>query len=233
MIQSVWAATPPTIDGRLALGEYGDPQIVFSVPPYNSSFLNASIYFANDASKLHVMVDAVGDQTNDRGDENLLVFNYPNWTWVEFWGIGGKRCTTYGSGCYVPKGVIAAVGYDISLNGAHRHKIYELSIPLETLNATAGQALDFCSPKKPMGASISYDDSTGRDNPWPDGLIFDVDANNVAHTDVNTWGILSLASNAIAEFPNPLPLVTSVLVLACSMLISWSHRKRTSRVVGE
>jgi hypothetical protein len=236
MIRSAWAATPPNVNGVFKLGEYSNPQIIFTVPPYNRSYLNAYVYFVNDASKLYVMVDAVGDQTNDRGDENLLVFNFPHWIWVEYWGVGGTVCTASGRGCFVPKGTIGAVGYGTSPNSTQWHKIYEVSIPLKILNATAGQTLDFCSPKKPIGtsvppaggSSISYDDSTGRDNPWPDGLMFHVDANNVAHTNISTWGILSLASNPVPEFPNSAASFALVLVLACLMLVSYKHRKRTT-----
>jgi hypothetical protein len=236
MIRSTWAATPPSVNGVFKPEEYSGPQIIFTVPPYNSSYLNAYVYFVNDASKLYVMVDAVGDQTNDRGDENLLVFNFPHWVWVEYWGVGGTICSATGRGCFVPEGTIGAVGYGTSPNSTHWHKIYEVSISLKTLNATAGQDLDFCSPKKPIGtsvppaggSSISYDDATGRDNPWPDGLIFYVDANNVAHTDISTWGTLSLASNPVPEFPNSVASFALVLVLACLMLVSYTFRKRAT-----
>jgi hypothetical protein len=236
IIHSVWATTPPSINGQFEAGEWGNPQIVFTVPPYDNSYLNASVYFANDASKLYVMVDAVGDQTDDRGDESLLVFNYPHWVWVEFWGVGGTICRGGAGGCFAPSGTIGAVGYYTSPNSAQRHKIYEVSIPLASLNATAGQTLDFCSPKKPLGtsvpptggSSISFDESTRRDNPWPDGLVFYVDpATNTAHTDVNTWGRLSLAPNPVPEFPNQTVPAASALVLVCLILISYAHRKRT------
>lgn len=233
IIYSAWATTPPTIDGQFEPGEYNVSQIVFTVPPYSSTYLNAYVYFLNDASKLYVMVDAPGDQTNDKGDETLLVFNYPHWVWVEFWGLGGTICNA--NGCFVPQGTIGAVGYGTSPNSGQKHKIYEVSIPLDSLNATAGQTLDFCSPKKPIGtsvppkggSSISFDASTRRDNPWPDGLVFNVDPNtNTAYTDINTWGRLSLAPNPVPEFPNSTVPVATVLVLACLMLVSYAHRKR-------
>jgi hypothetical protein len=244
VINSVWASNAPSIDGKFSQGEWPDsPQIAFRVPPYNSTYLNATVYIMNDNSKLYVMVDATGDRTNDEGDENLIVLANTEistlkatFTWVEFWGLGGKLCTQPGGVCYTPTGVIGAVGYASSPNSPTNHKMYETSIPLKLLNATAGQEIDFCSPRKPTGtsvppvggSSISYDDSTGRDNPWPDQLFFYVDVKtNHYHTDINTWGILVLAGNPVPEFSNSAALITSVLVLASLMLVSHDHRKRT------
>lgn len=242
VINSVWASKPPSIDGKFSQGEWPDsPQITFRVPPYNSTYLNATVYIMNDNSMLYVMVDATGDRTNDRWDENLIVLANTEsstlkatFSWIEFWGLGGALC---GSCAFTPAGVNEAVGYASSPNSPTNHKMYETSIPLKLLNATAGQEIDFCSPRKPTGtsvppvggSSISYDYSTGRDNPWPDHLFFYVDPKtNRYHTDINTWGILVLAGNPVPEFPNSAALITSVLVLASLILVSHDHRKRTS-----
>lgn len=244
VINSVWASKPPSMDGKFSQGEWPDsPQITFRVPPYNSSYLNATVYVMNDNSKLYVMVDATGDRTNDQWDENLIVLANTEtstlnatFTWIEFWGLGGKLCMGPSRKCYTPTGAIGAVGYASSPNSPSNHKMYETSIPLKLFNATAGQMIDFCSPRKPTGtsvppvggSSISYDYSTGRDNPWPDHLFFYVDAKtNLYHTDINTWGILVLAGNAVPEFSNSAALITPALVLASLMLISYAHRKRT------
>lgn len=225
-VNSVWTDTAPIIDGKFPPSEWpSSPQITFRVPPYNSSYLNASIYITNDNSKLYVIVDATGDGTNDHGDENLLVFWNP-WTWIEFWGRGGQICTTPNKNCpNIPEGVIGAVGYDTSPNSPIKHKIYETSVPLKLLNGTAGQSIDFCSPKKPVGSSISYDDATGRDNPWPDGLVFYVDSSNKVHTDVNTWGILILAGNPVPEFPTSTVTAFSVVMLICLILAGRKRKK--------
>jgi len=237
VITSAWASKSPIVDGRFSQGEWPEsPQITFSVPPYNSSYLNATVYIMNDDSSLYFMVDATGDKSNDRWDENLIVLANTEtstlnatFTWVEFWGSGGKRCPRPSEECYTPAGAIGAVGYGSSPNSRLSHKIYEVSIPLGLVNATAGQQIDFCSPRKPTGTSISYDYSTGRDNSWPDQLLFYVDPEtNLYHTDIDTWGILLLAANPVPEFPDSAVLMISVLVLASLVLVIYAPKKRTS-----
>lgn len=226
VINSVWANKPPSMDGMFTPDEWPEsPQIAFTVPPYNNSYLNASVYVTNDNAKLYVMVDAFGDRTDNWGDENLIVF--PS-AWVEFWGQGGTVCTKLTGNCHIPKGVMGVVGYSTSPNSPLKHKIYETSIPLTLLNVTVGQSIDFCSPKKPLGSSISYDDATGRDNPWPDHLVFAVDSGGMIHTDRNTWGILNLAAHPVPEFSAP---TTSTLTIAITLvsitLIRYNHKKRS------
>ena len=65
VIRSAWTSTPPQIDGAFAPDEWANPQMVFQVPPYPKDCLDASVYFANDGAKLYVMVDAIGDNTDD------------------------------------------------------------------------------------------------------------------------------------------------------------------------
>jgi hypothetical protein len=214
VVSSQWTNKPPIIDGKFSPGEWSNPQIVFQTPPYPGNYLDAFIYFANNNSTLYAMVDAVGDQTDHKWDEALLVFVFPGKVWVEFWGADGRKCDATGNWCTIPAGVTTAIGYGTSPNSPFKHKIYEAQIPLALMNATAGQSVDFCSPQKPTGGSISYDYDTGRDNVWPDGLV---------QKDVQTWGILGLASTTVPEFPTAW-LIMTVGLLAATILVTSNRR---------
>jgi hypothetical protein len=237
VIHSIWTATHPTIDGKFAPGEYGDPQIVFSVPPYNSSYLNASVYFTNDAGWLYVMVDATGDQTDDILDEALVIFGFTpdgfaSSTVVAFRGLAGFKCSFIGGNekpsynCVVPNGAHAAIGYDTSPTSADKHKIYEGMIPVEQL-PKVGQRMNFSSPKVNAftgcagkgceGGSLGYDEKTSKDNVWPQELVM---------SNVETWGILVLAVPAA-----PVPEFTGngIMMIAASMLVASLYLLRGRR----
>jgi hypothetical protein len=207
IINSVWTDSPPVIDGKFTPGEYADPQIVFQVPPYPDTFLNASVYFTNDKSTLYVLVDAVGDTTNNRDDETLFVFGFPPQTWIQFWGYGGFVCASPIPGCSVPQGVRGVVGYDTTPNSAQKHKLYEVSIPFKNFNAGPGQSVDFSSPKVGRKLSIAFDYATRRDNVWPKDLVL---------TKIETWGILGLAQASQPVSENVELLLPAGLILAAT-----------------
>jgi hypothetical protein len=185
----------PVIDGILSAGEWtGVPQLTIATP------IQTDIYCRNDTQNLYILVNALGDTTNDRTespctaitpfscDECLLVFGDPNQTTnylAEVWGTGGN---VIGTNVDFPANGEVAIGYT-------DHKFYEWKIPLTYINATPGQTIDFSSPsicKSSMGltchtlASMPYDGSTGRDNVWPAG----VDLNNRT-----TWDTIILAES--------------------------------------
>ena len=171
VIHATWTSSPPTIDGVFTLGEWSGPQIVFEAPTYPASYvLPTYVYFVNDASNLYVMVDAVGDNDDDSGDECLMWFNYNGTGYalneVKIVGPSGTEMTTP---------FHAMIGYGSSPNGAVDHKIYEFSIPLSWLGVAPDQPIEFCSPKYQKGGSLGYDsDMTSgitHDNIWPLGLI--------------------------------------------------------------
>jgi hypothetical protein len=220
VIKSTWINSPPNIDGKFTPNEWTNPQMVFQVPPYPKDYLNASVYFANDASKLYVMVDAIGDKTDDAFDETLLAFNFPlkNQTLIAFWGYAGQGCIPSESGpnCIIPKGVLGVIGFGVSLNSGETHKIYEMSIPLQLIRAAAGESLDFCSPKVgARKASIAFDYLTHRDNVWPATLTV---------SDRETWGILVLAGLPVPEFSIATVATVSVFMLICLMLVRKKRR---------
>jgi len=163
---------PPIIDGKME-GLWSNPQITMNHPDYP---IDAFAYCLNDQSNLYVLVDAVGDTTQEALDECLLWFGFvqssPGYTaHVNVFGDGQLTGTA---------GYSAAVGFDSSSNSPNPHMIYEFSIPLSLIQIQPGQSITFCSPMW-KGKSIVYDSKTGYDNVWPKGL------NEI---DANTWAIL-------------------------------------------
>jgi len=184
VINSRWTGSPPIIDGVFTGGEWSNPQIVFKSPDYPPSYvLPTYVYFLNDNSNLYVMVDAVGDVTDDATDECLLVFGYTSgFPWYQVFviieGQDGKQVSNDYEG---------AIGFGVSPNSPNPppHKIYEFSIPFSYINAEPGQPIDFCSPAMGIkGSSMPYDAGSEptRDNVWPYYLVME---------DIETWGILN------------------------------------------
>jgi len=191
--------TPPTIDGRFESGEWSNPQLVMRPPTYP---LAADAYFSNDASLLYVMVDVVGDETDEvvagqhctLADESLLVFNFERPVIVRTVGVKGDK--TKGEA-----GFDGIIGFDSSPTNPRNHKLFEFSIPLTTIRATPGQSIDFSSPAGGQmnivkgeyicqgQASIAYDATTKKDNIWPLGL---------EALSLYTWGILVIQQAAQA-----------------------------------
>ncbi len=208
VIYATWTSTPPTIDGVFTPGEWSSPQIRFEAPTYPESYvLPTYAYFVYDESNLYVMVDAVGDKTDDEMDECLLWFNFDEDTlWVkvivDITGAAGKEVTTPFHG---------VVGFGTSDNSQDQHKIYEFSVPLTLLEAEPGEAIDFCSPMEKYGSSMPYDpshdDTPSRDNVWPLGL-------SSPPSDRSEWGQLVLGS------PSPVGgIVTPLNTFA--ILVPW------------
>jgi len=127
------------------------------------------------------MVDAAGDEADDALDECLLSFHSGGvLTEAEIWGSSG---TVKSNDFY------AVIGFGDSPNNAEDHKMYEWRTPLSLINAEPGRSIDFCSPPfghKPFNpVSMPYDADTGKDNVWPEGVIYDT---------LETWGILRVSN---------------------------------------
>jgi hypothetical protein len=107
---------------------------------------------------LHILVDALGDTTNDnsggnRGtcssgnlqgcDECLLVFRNAAdlTTQAEVWGMTGDII-----GSHLPSNTEVLFGFS-------GHRFYEWKIPLTAINVTAGQLIYFSSPRLCKGVS--------------------------------------------------------------------------------
>jgi hypothetical protein len=176
VISSSWILRLPSIDGVFSLGEWSTPQIVMLGPSYP---IDGFAYFVNDASTLFVMVDAIGDKTDDASDLSLLIFDFGIQRTITAKGLSGTRIVGFYS---------AAIGFGSSPNSPTKHKIYEFSIPLSYINGKMGEAVDLSAPISVKGDSIIYDSATGRDNAWPPG---------VSLGDVSGWGILQLNSGVV------------------------------------
>jgi len=190
---------PPIIDGKME-GLWSNPQITMNHPDYP---IDAFAYCLNDQSNLYVLVDAVGDTTQEPLDECLLWFgfapSYPGYT---------ARVNVFGDGQVDgTAGYSAAVGFDSSSNSLTPHMIYEFSIPLSLIQIQPGQSITVCSPMW-KGRSMVYDKGTDLDNIWPKGLV---------ESDVNTWGILQTSLSrpvgGIVMPTNKLEILTPYLAL--------------------
>ena len=168
---------PPNIDGNFDNGFWPtNPQLTINSP------ILTHVYCMNDATNLYMLVDAVGDVTNDSHcDECLLVFGVDQVYEAEVWIISDVIYTNE-----LPTGTQVDIGFGISPNSANNHRIYEWRIPLASINATFGEQIDFASPalyKQSCGAgpepvSMPFDGgepdvSDSRDNEWPPGVTMD------------------------------------------------------------
>lgn len=198
VVDSRFTGVPPIIDGKME-GLWSNPQITMKTP-YP---IDAFAYFLNDQSNLYVLVDAVGDTTQEDLDECLLWFGFvqssPGYT---------AHVNVFGDGTFTgTAGYSADAGFDSSPNRPTPHMIYEFSIPLSLVQIQPGQSITFCSPYF-KGKSIVYDSATGLDNVWPIGL----DEN-----DVSTWAILQTSLSrpvgGVVMSTNKLEILTPYLAL--------------------
>lgn len=188
-ITSYFTTSPPTIDGQFSPSDlWSNPQLVLTPPDFQ---IDTFVYFMHDNSNLYVLVDAVGDTTDNgsvnvfASDQCLLVFNFS----VNLSDLIAIRIIGNSTIHTVSSDFQADIGFTGSPNNSSAHKIYEFSIPFAYINATPGLSVDFCSPySMKFGPSIPYDASNGRDNIWPPGL----DVGNI--NDINHWGIVTLPS---------------------------------------
>ncbi|HMK48550.1 MAG TPA: IPTL-CTERM sorting domain-containing protein [Thermodesulfovibrionales bacterium] len=223
--------SPPAIDGVYNLSQWpAVPQIAIATP------IQTNFYCMSDASNLYVLVDALGDTTDDNNnmpthgacpaagitycDECLLVFSDTGGTTIsqaEVWGKSGPGNTV---GSHLPTGSQASIGF----NG---HRFYEWKIPLSSINATPGQVILLSSPKLCKGvsnggsycASMPYDGFDGRDNEWPSGVLYH---------DVATWRPMKLADPLVA-----VPTLTEWGVIVFALLaglgaIYYLSRRKTA-----
>ena len=211
---------PPTIDGVVKSEGSGlvlHRSYSIRTPPILITTLYVMptyVYILNDLENLYFLVDAVGDTVANDDDECLLVFGVGDEIFVgEAFGDG----TT--NPC-IPDGVEVNAGFGASMNSATPHRIYEWKIPLASIDASAGQPIDFSSPRylkfsgpvcSALGiGSMPYDadlyDHDGdintppvnRDNIWPP------DIPTYVTEDRSDWGILQLQAN-ISSRTGPFP----------------------------
>jgi len=171
ILQSAWTDKAPKIDGLSSSSEWYNLVIFMQPPNYP---IEAYVYMMNDNNWLYVLVDAVGDTTDDAADECLLMFEYGSFISINIIGASGTT---------ISNNYRAAVGYGPSPHSSGNHKIYEFKIPLSYVGLVpGGGSVDFCSPEEAKGGpSIVFDESTGLDNIYPYWLEMGEE---------NTWGLL-------------------------------------------
>jgi len=217
----------PVIDGTLSPGEWpGTPQLTIPSP------IQTNVYCRNDAQNLYILVNALGDTTNDntvnpctnanpyRCDECLLVFGDADQTTVYLAEVWGKTGEIIGTNVSFPANAEVAIGFNAN-------RFYEWKIPFSSINATPGQTIDFSSPKacKYAGsgeycviqASMPFDGATLNDNEWPVG----VDVNNRT-----TWGSITLAQRVIGVPALNMWGMIIFMVLAGLGVVYYMRRKR-------
>jgi hypothetical protein len=222
----------PIIDGTISAGEWpGPPQLTIPSP------IQTNIYCRNDAQNLYVLVNALGDTTDDfidgangpcsaaylnRCDECLLVFADPGQPTAYMAEVWGTSENIVGTNDHFPANAEVAIGFS-------DHRFYEWKIPLSSINAVPGQTFDFSSPRlcKFPGfeenclapASIPFDGATRFDNEWPAGVILN---------DRTTWGTITLGQRTIGvPALNEWGIIVSMVLAGLVAVIFLRKRKST------
>ncbi|MFQ5408918.1 MAG: FHA domain-containing protein [Anaerolineales bacterium] len=142
-----FTSAPPSIDGVYAINEWADARLLRELP-------NGKLFFMNDAEKLYLLVDLVGDTTNDPplptspwGDyfwltvdvnENAVIdanvdINYQRGSEVQFYT--GPNAWTVPS--VATSGT--AGGFGASPDEATPHRIWEVGLRFDEIAAAAGE----------------------------------------------------------------------------------------------
>jgi hypothetical protein len=222
------------IDGIISPGEWPSiPQLVLNTPTYP---IQTNFYCKNNATDLYILVDALGDTTNDNVgtpcdpfsndpytcDECLLVFGdmtQPTNYLAEVWGKTGE----FDVNTNFPNNAEVALG----LNG---HRFYEWRIPLASINAAMGELIDFSSPAVCKGggsgescivqSSMPFDGSNGNDNEWPPG---------VDDTDRESWGSMQLNDGMSIPTMTQWGMIIFVILAGVGAVYYIRRQKRAER----
>jgi hypothetical protein len=143
-IRSVWAATPPEIDGVAEADEWADGGLL-ELP-------HTKVYFKNDADNLYILLDVIGDTVarwinpehfwiavdvdrskNITPNTDILLAGvpHPEWAFVKQYYLAPGELT----GSFTPVSE-AATGFGTSFNDIRRnHRRWELALNLEEIGA--------------------------------------------------------------------------------------------------
>jgi hypothetical protein len=200
---------PPNVDGVFTPSEWDTYQLY--IP--NNTLLNGHttietfFYFKNDLNYLYIMVDATGDPTQDDWDECLFYFHSD--------GVI-RDLRVFGSdGKLENENYTLVAGFGPSPNNPDLHRIYEWKISLNYLNAEVGKDIDICSPFF-KGGSAPYDESSNRDNVWPEGLDPE---------DISTWGIVALTEPPVGGELTSNSTYVYIFLVSVLMIIATIQRK--------
>ncbi len=213
----------PTINGQKGAVEWtGAPNLSLRTPTYP---IDTDVYFRHSNTHLYVLVDAIGDTTDDNHDECLLVFGLPpSVKIVEMW-----RDDSFTPSVVRGNGSTAADSYYMGMSGGNR--VYEFAIPLSNLNLQPGQSIEFYSPiSLKQGyvhyASMPYDANTTRDNVYPTGLS--VSSSGGTITSVTGYSTVQLATTQPGS-PTTVPTLNAWGLALLSAIIAGGGAILTRR----
>lgn len=165
-LTSVWAASPPSIDGSIAFGEWNNPSQI-NLP-------HGYVTVVNDNVRLYFLINLLGDNGDDTG-------RLPDYFWLTFdknkdgaitpnvdlnYGLTqdtgnlryqyylgpsswtGLQPSTYSSrargfGCFFADGSLSITGGFPFRFSCNRHRVWELAIDLSELGVQPGQTVKF------------------------------------------------------------------------------------------
>jgi hypothetical protein len=187
-IVSPVTSSPPTIDGTISVGEWGDAyaEDLYAIP---GNTLPAFLLVMHDADFLYMAYDAVGDMTSDAMDAGSLAFDtdhdetatdgredqFVQGGWVlndqahvvydeasDTWII---EDSPYDPGLPNHAGLASDWGFGSSPSENASHRMYEFRIPLALLGANSGDTLGFFGGSNPAPGVVDW--TTFRYSVWP------------------------------------------------------------------
>ncbi|HTD81846.1 MAG TPA: hypothetical protein VK723_06820, partial [Thermoplasmata archaeon] len=178
VIDSLWASSPPTVDGTMTPGEWAGAMAV-DLGAIPGNFLASSLLVMNDATYLWVAYDAVGDRTASVNDSASFAFDTghdavgTNGAEDQFIvsGIfaGGSAHLVYSGGGYIVEdspfdpglpdhaGLAGARGFGPSDLQSADHRIYEFQIPLVLVGANPGDTLGLFGGSQFVPGVLDYE----------------------------------------------------------------------------
>jgi hypothetical protein len=183
-ILSLWASSPPTIDGQFSSSDlWRNPQLELMPPDFP---IHAFVYIANDGRNLYIMVDAAnafdGDYSEEAEDHCMIAFHNPMDGMVFSRRIYGR------DGGIVEPDFEAMVGFGASPNSPIPHRMYEFMVShaVITITLTGANWVHFASPET-ISDSLPFDYNGGESR-------YNIYPLNVVPNDYDTWGAIVLAS---------------------------------------
>ncbi len=163
-LESGWAYHPPDIDGIISAEEWFGAGAVDFVAADDLNELDGRMLVVNNDTHLFVCIDVTGDTTDGDGDTATLAFDTGNdealtymyedqfviatvGTWADTWhlvfdGWGWiVDCAPFDEDLAHHDSLAAAAGFGASVASATAHRIFEICIPLDLLDAAPGDVL--------------------------------------------------------------------------------------------
>jgi len=183
-IDSEWASVVPTIDGAIAPGEWADAASVdLGAIPGNR--LPAHLLVKNNASRLWLAYDAVGDTTSDSNDSASFALDTghdgvgTNGAEDQFALLGTLTAHfVFQAGSWTlhdapfdtslpgHAGLLGSMGFGPSDRSATNHRIFEFQVPAGLIGADPGDTLGLFGGSQPVPGVV--DIRTFAYSTWPD-----------------------------------------------------------------